>query len=233
MELARSKVGNALNKSKRDLLHGWRQKLFSIYDNQWTRMFYGLLMVIHMGFAIFEFPSYRVTDWSFEAAVKPLLGVELVIITFYAAMTTIKALTRNPGFKNQLVPMLQFAMILAMYADAIIALSGVRIVRFSRFIRPLFFLYEMRALKRATNDTLLTTLALTYKFSLFIVMGIFFAVVGVFLFRERFEAEVKYQNFDTFGYAFLQYWESITMEVSFFSNKIFCPLISLFFQDLS
>ena len=101
-----------------------------------------------------------------------------------------------------------------MFTDIFIAFSGVIIVRFSRFLRPIFLLLEVRRLKYAARNTAETILELSKFLLLIFVIVLLLAVSGVFLFGERLYGEyASFENFDTLGFSILQVYSAFTEEI--------------------
>ena len=211
VKLALVKVEDAINKRKHELI-GWRQKVFLFYHSPQVKLALCVVFVAHMLFAIFERPSYRIQSWEFSKAEKPLLGIELGFISLYTLIMVCKIFFRRKR-KAKVSLALQFLIAGIMYLDVIIALSGFVTVRFSRFFRPILFVWELPKLKKAAINALETMLSLMFKLTTFMLAGLLFSLWGVYLFKDRFQAESKFQNFDTFGYSLLQYYSAFTNEI--------------------
>ena len=120
-----------------------------------------------MFFIFFERPSFRLNTYKYISAEKYLLGFELSFIVFYFFVSLLKILIVGKKYFKSASNLMTISIVVIMFTDVIIALSGVVIFRFSRLTRPILLILKVKTLRHAARGLIYFILILFYFIFIF------------------------------------------------------------------
>ena len=129
-----------------ELRRGLKKMVHMLYYSKLVTFTFISLIIAQMVFVIFERPDYRASTWPYQSGATGLLIVELLMTLYYTFVISLKMILTGKKFFRTGFNLTSFIVVVIMFIDIVIALSGITIPRFSRFLRPLLLITKVSIL---------------------------------------------------------------------------------------